>query len=170
MTFFLTSVHCVAHRTNLVALDAVKKPQCKDMSKKIDVVVNAIAKFLKVSSKRKGALQHLQRELNDLEKSMKRYQKVRWFSRWQAITTLCDSLETVLIYLRSLNEDGCADDVAFSLYTKLRNFKFIYCLYFLADILHSLSMLSRVFQYKFVDVSVVGSIIATEIAQLRMLH
>ena len=166
---FLTSVHCVAHRTNLAALDAAKKPQCRDMSKKIDAVVNGVAKFFKTSSKRKTALQNLQRELNDSEKSMKRYQKVRWLSRWQAITTLCDSLESVLVCFRTLNEDGCTDEVALSLYTKLRNFKFIYCLYFLADILHSLSMLSRVFQYKFVDVSAVGSIIATEIAQLRML-
>ena len=62
---FLTSVHCVAHLTNLVAVDVAKKPQCKDMSKKIDALVNGMAKVFKTSSKRKVALESLQKELND---------------------------------------------------------------------------------------------------------
>ena len=55
------------------------------------------------------------------------------------------------------------------LYEKLRNFKMLYCLHFLADILHCLSMLSKLFQAKFLDISSVESIIRTEITQIRML-
>jgi len=53
--------------------------------------------------------------------------------------------------------------------TKLKQFKYIYILYFPTDILHSLALLSKVFQNKFVDVTTVGSIVRTKIAQIRML-
>ena len=45
----------------------------------------------------------------------------------------------------------------------------LYCLHFLADILHCLSMLSKLFQAKFMDISSVGSVIRTKITQIRML-
>jgi hypothetical protein len=92
---------------------------------------------------------------------MKRYHKICWLSRWQAISSLCDSLEYVLIFFQ--NE---SDVVAKSVLEKLGQFKYIYILYFLADILHSLGMLSKVFQLKFVDVTTMGSIVRTEVAQI----
>jgi len=51
----------------------------------------------------------------------------------------------------------------------LGQFKYIYILYFFANILHSLAMLSKIFQLKFVDVTTVGSIICSEIAQICMM-
>ena len=112
-------------------------------------------------------MQALQKELNDAQRSMKRYQKLRWLCRWQAITSLCDSLESVLVLLGAANDDG--DDLDLTLYTKLRTFKFVYCLYFLADILHRLSRLSKVFQHKFVDVSSIGSVIRTGVTSLQLM-
>jgi hypothetical protein len=95
---------------------------------------------------------------------MKRYHKICWLSRWQAISSLCDSLEYVLIFFQ--NE---SDVVAKSVLEKLGQFKYIYILYFLADILHSLGMLSKVFQLKFVNVTTVGNIVHTEVAQIRIM-
>jgi hypothetical protein len=164
---FLTSTHCVAHRTNLAALEASKNASCKDISSEIDSMLNTLAGHFKKSSKRKSALQALQNELNDAQKTLKRYHKIRWLSRWQAITTLCDSLESVLVYLRDAQtsrDDGSAP----LLYAKLREFKFIYILYFLADILKMLSILSKIFQSKLVDISSIGSIVKTEMASIRM--
>ena len=51
----------------------------------------------------------------------------------------------------------------------MENFKYIYVVYFLDDIFHSLAMLSKIFQLKFVDVTIVGSIVRTEVAQIRMM-
>ena len=51
----------------------------------------------------------------------------------------------------------------------MENFKYIYVVYFLDDILHSLAMLSKIFQLKFVDVTIVGSIVRTKVAQIRMM-
>ena len=42
-------------------------------------------------------------------------------------------------------------------------------LYFLADILHILSMLLGLFQNKFVDITTIGSVVKTDIVQIRML-
>ena len=63
---------------------------------------------------------------------------------WQVVTNFCDSLENVIAYFH----DGlCTDDDVATclLYTKLRISKYIYYLYFLAIILYSLFVLSRIF-------------------------
>jgi hypothetical protein len=46
--------------------------------------------------------------------------------------------------------------------------KYIYVFYFLADILHVLSMLSRLFENQFVDITTIGSVVKTNIVQIRM--
>ena len=83
------------------------------------------------------------------------------------MTTLCDFLKSVLVYLRdsysSPNVDGCH-----VLYDKLKEFKFIYVLYFLADILQMFDKLSKIFQCELVDISCLGSIVKSEIATIRM--
>jgi hypothetical protein len=95
---FILSCHCVAHRTNLASLDASKTSDCKVISDEVDRILNAIASYFNSSSKRKHALTILQAVLFYAKKTIKRYHKIRWLSRWQAVTTLCDSLESVLCY------------------------------------------------------------------------
>jgi hypothetical protein len=164
---FMTSSHCVAHRTNLAALEAAKTPACKEVSANVDALLNVLAAHFKVSSKRKANLHALQVQFNDAQKSLKRFHKIRWLSRWEAITTLCDSLESVLVFMRDcpVSRDDSSPSI---LYGKLREFKLIYILYFLADILFMLAKLSKIFQFKFVDVSSIGQIVKTEIASIRM--
>jgi hypothetical protein len=60
------------------------------------------------------------------------------------------------------------DSSLLMLYGKLSDFKFIYILYFFANILSMLANLSRVFQYKFFEVSSMGQIVKTEIALIDM--
>ena len=111
------------------------------MSKKIDALLNSVAMHFKKSCTRKSALLRLQEELSDSTKCLKMYHKIRWLSRWQAVTTFCDSLESVLIYFRDNHdmEDGDGSNI----FKKLRTFQYIYVLYFLADILYILLMLSH---------------------------
>ena len=85
------------------------------------------------------------------------------------MTNLCDSLESVLTYLRDSPRKKKNEKEFSELYEKLRDFKMLYCLHFLADILHCLSMLSKLFQAKFVNISSVKSVIRIEITQIRML-
>ena len=55
------------------------------------------------------------------------------------------------------------DGVGSNIFKKLRTFKYIYVFYFFVDILHILSMLSCLFQNKFVDITTIGSVIKTDI-------
>lgn len=56
---FLTSVHCVAHRTNLAALEAVKYNKC--LSTETDALVNSMPAYFKNSGKKKCALDGIQK-------------------------------------------------------------------------------------------------------------
>jgi hypothetical protein len=69
LNHFLTSIHCVAHRTNLTALEADKSLFCKDFSNTIDKVLNKVAAFFKRSAGHKQSLLKLQLDLFDAQKS-----------------------------------------------------------------------------------------------------
>ena len=71
------------------------------LSLDVNYVLNALASHFNKSSKRKSTLQALQDELNDAKKKLKRYHKIKWISRFEVVTTLCDLLESVLTYLRN---------------------------------------------------------------------
>jgi hypothetical protein len=44
---FMTSIHCIVHGTNLAALEASKNPSCKELSIKIDILINDLASLFK---------------------------------------------------------------------------------------------------------------------------
>ena len=74
---FLINIHCIAHRTNLAALQATQCDDCKKISSEIDNMINLLAKMFKRSGKKKSALSVLQKELNDSQKSLQRFHKIR---------------------------------------------------------------------------------------------
>ena len=55
---FLINIHCIAHRTNLAALQAAQCVDCKKMSSKIDNMVNLLAEMFKRSRKKNLHLLH----------------------------------------------------------------------------------------------------------------
>ena len=96
---FLINIHCIAYRTNLATLQAVQCVDYKKMSSEIDNMVNLLTEMFKRSGKKKSALSALQKELNDAQKSLQRFHKIRWLSRYQAIgATSYDSLELLLVF------------------------------------------------------------------------
>lgn len=165
---FLTSVHCVAHMINLAAIDTIKIGPCKYMSRKINVILNLVVIYFKKSCKKKNTLFRLQEELADFTKCLKIYYKIRWLSRWQAVTTLYDYLENVLTYFRN-NHDAMENEVGSNIFRKFCTFKYIYVFYFFANILHVLSMLSPLFQNKIVCIAIIGSVVNTNIVQIHMI-
>ena len=127
---FILSIHCVAHRTNFASLNAANSASYKNLSTLFDNLINDTASHFKRSSKAKSRLNELQEKIYDAQKSLKKYQKIGWLSRWQSITTLCDTLERVLTYFRDVENDDVGPSDG-SIFTRLRTFKYIYCLYFL---------------------------------------
>ena len=75
-------------------MEASKTNGYKELSFDIDHVLNALFGHFNKSSKMKSTLQELQDKLNDAQKTLKRYHKIRWLSRFEVVTTLCDSLES----------------------------------------------------------------------------
>ena len=81
---------------------------------------------------------------------------------------MCDTLESLLTYFHDV-EIGDDDPNDCSIFTRLRIYKHIYCLYFFVDILYGLSILNKVFQYKYVDVSTIGTFFNVEITSIHNL-
>ena len=98
---------------------------------------------------------------------MKRYHKIRWLSRWQTISVLCDSLESVFICFQEVDESKAS--ITKFIFEKIGSVQVYLYLIFFANILHLLAMLSKVFQLKFVDIITVESIVRTEVAQICMM-
>jgi len=151
----------------LATLEAAKSQDCKSLSTEVDLLVKSLVAYFKKFGKKKCALHGIQIELNDAQKILKRYHKIRWLSRFQAISTLCDSLEFVIVYFRNVPREK-DDGTTPLLYNKLRNFKYIYILYFLANLLYGLTILSKIFQFKFVDVTSIGLLVRTQIESIHM--
>jgi len=83
------------------------------------------------------------------------------------VTTLCDSLKLIQVFLHDILHSW--DGGSTSLFCKLNNFKFIYVLYFLVDILYILSKLSRIFQINFLTFCLlIRSIVKTKITSIRL--
>lgn len=51
ISLFVISTHCIAHRTNLVALEATKSIEYKCLYTKIDIVVNSLPNYFKYYGK-----------------------------------------------------------------------------------------------------------------------
>ena len=81
VSLFLINIHCITHRTNLAALQA-QCVDCKKMSLEIDNMVNLLAEMFKRSGKKKSTLTALQKELNDAQKSLQRFHKIKWLFRY----------------------------------------------------------------------------------------
>ena len=83
VNIFLTSIYCVAHRTNLVALELLKQKNFKELSLDVDHISNALAGHFNKSSKRISVLQALRDELNDAQDTLKKYHKIHWLSNFK---------------------------------------------------------------------------------------
>ena len=159
ISLFVISTHCIAHRTNLVALEATKSIEYKCLYTKIDIVVNSLPNYFLSIMEKYMLLIWLKFEWcrKKLWKNIIKLKCCLYFrpyshcvifwSLWLCIFVTCQGKTLI----------------ALTLYDKLRNFKYIYILYFLVDLLHDLTILSKIFQYKFVDAANIRSFVKKQI-------
>ena len=147
----LTSIHCVAHRTNLVVSDTTKKIT---YAKHIDRLINNIANYFSSSSNRMEELKIVQEELDCEVIKMQRIFEIRWLSRHGCLAKICKSMDALLCLLAKERMD---------LHAILSTFECIYAMHFLADILQKLTDLSLRFQRDYVDVSTIHGIVISTI-------
>ena len=88
-------------------------------------------------------------------------------SQWLPLTTLCDYFERIIIYFHE-NAYAIKDDSKQIIYIKLYHFKYTHILYFIVDVLHIVSMQSRIFQHKVVDITTIHLVLTTDVIQIHM--
>ena len=74
-----------------------------------------------------------QKNLNDAQDIMKKYRKIRWLSNFQAISTLWDPLEYVIVYFHDVPKDK--NDGIIHFYDKFRkniSSTYIFCNFWLS--------------------------------------
>jgi hypothetical protein len=95
---------------------------CDVISKEVDSLLNFNVSHFRKSSKHKVALQTLQKKGSMI---IKDDEKVKWLSKWQASTILCDNLKSVTTYYHDApieKDDGFTP----LMYKKLNLFKLKY--------------------------------------------
>lgn len=90
----------MANRIYLAPLDTTKFLDGKELLKDVDNILNVVTGHFKKFAKHKNVFYKLQLELNDTWKILKHCQKICWLLKWQAISTLCDLLESMLTYYK----------------------------------------------------------------------
>jgi hypothetical protein len=89
--------------------------------------------------------------------------------RFQAISIFYYSLKSVLAYFRNMPRKKIDGIAAFTL-EKLKTFKYIYQMYFLANLLYNLVVLLKISQNKYVDVTNIGSFINIKVESICTLY
>ncbi|KAI5075082.1 hypothetical protein GOP47_0009158 [Adiantum capillus-veneris] len=144
---------------NALAVSSVAKNS--DIAITLEKLVNSIATHFNHSNKRLAELRITQEDLACPILRLEHTFDVRWLSRASAIGKVCSSLDTILMHTK---------EKAPSLFDDLSKFENIYCLFFLADILKGMSVVSKLFQKEFVDVTTVSAIIQKEINLIQQYY
>ena len=162
----LLATHCIAHRLALAAAQAADNiPYLV----KFQEILNTVYKYFEYSPKNMSRLERIQKVLSDASDSDsnkgKRFKQV-FGTRWLSFE---GSLEAVLANYSSLLSVLASDTSAKSqgLLKSVSSYKFLYVASFMADAMSQISALSRIFQKKDIDCSVVNDHIVGCIGTLK---
>ena len=138
----LISIHCLAHRINLVSSDIIEK---FPLLKLIDTTLYNGHKLFKRSPQKLQILEAL--ELQELKKIYKvlKPTKIRWFSLYNALIRLLFLWNPMVEALKELENE---DVNALGLYSCLTTYKFLFMAHYLTDFMGTLNILNLVFQDK----------------------
>ena len=141
------------HRLALACNSAEKKV---DFCKHVEYIIKSIYNFFSNSSKRIDSLRKCQEILDHPILKIKKIYEIRWLSWYEAVKNLCLSIEPLmdtLLETITTTTNNFQKQNFISLYTQICDWKFLAFLYFLWDILGYLSILSKVFQRKIIQIS-----------------
>jgi hypothetical protein len=159
-------MYCIACRINLSALSAVKNVNCVD---DIDSYVKQLYKFDHSSPL---IMNQVRKVTEILEQQVLKFQylhDVRWFaSKVGALTALVMDWKSVIVHLGNIvaTEKGNITAVAKGLLKKMKDFKFLYMIYFIVDYLCILKSLSLLFQKQDILISTVELHVENAVAAL----
>ncbi|XP_078614277.1 uncharacterized protein C17orf113-like [Branchiostoma floridae x Branchiostoma japonicum] len=155
------STHCVAHRHSLaVSQAAANFPYLR----RVQNTVGSLHSFFARSARKNQALKEVQEALDEPVLKMLELHRVRWLSFGNCVVNIRRSMRALLEMLR---EEAEEDPQAAGLYNELRDYKFLYTINMLEDVLAVLNMVSKIFQTKGLDFAQVDSTINSVIGSLQ---
>ena len=148
---FLAAHHCIAHRLVLACGQSADEIS---YLKRFKSVLDQLYRFYSNSAVRTAGLRAIQEVLNDPQLKLTQAKDARWLSHERAVSNLRQCFTSVLLSLdKEGTERNCAE--AAGLLTFVRSYNLIASLYMFSDILPPLASLSRAFQRKDVNFTVI---------------
>jgi hypothetical protein len=144
---FLISVHCMAHRLNLVTEKAAKEEPFTNSFQKM---LSDIFYYFKKSTARILQLKQIQEILDLPEIRMKEVHEIRWISFYKALESIYRTYTALVKFF-----SGKTDSKAKAIHVQLINIRFVYCLHMLMDIIPSFAQLSMIMQKQHLDIAAV---------------
>ena len=152
---FLVAHHCIAHRLALACGQSANEiPYLKRFKNVLDQLYH----FYDNSAVRTAGLRSIQEVLDDPRLKLTQAKDVQWLSHEKAVSHLRQCFTSVIM---SLEKEGTErhNAEAAGLLTFVRSFKFIASLCRFSDVLPPLASLSRAFQQKDVNFTVVKPLV-----------
>lgn len=164
---YVLSVWCFAHRLELAVKDAFKSTY---MTTVVDTL-SLIYYFYKGSGKRNKEIQDLAENMDEHFLKPVRPNGTRWVEhKLKAVFKMISNWKLVAMHLMSYAEDATnrAEDRAKArgIITKIRQYKSIYYLHFIADLLGEVAKISLLFQRD--DINVSSAVTKLEAAHLTL--
>ena len=150
-TPFLVANHCIAHRLALACGQAANEiPYLK----RFKDILDQLYRYYENSAVRTAGLRAIQKVLNDPHLKLTQAKDVRWLSHEKTVSNLRRCFFFFFTSLeREAEERNCTQAAGLVVFAK--KYKFVAALYMFSDVLPSLANLSRAFQRKEVDFTVV---------------
>ena len=146
---FCISIHCMAHRLNLCSSQASKDiPYLKTFEKTMTELYYYFGGSK--SGNRKCELQDIQRVLDDPQIKIKECHEIRWISFCSAIEAVFKTWLSLVTYF-----SRHSDSTSRSIHAKLTDYRFVYTMHFLLDILPHVAQLSLLLQKRDIDIAAV---------------
>lgn len=144
----MISIHCMAHRLNLVTSKAAENvPYIKN---EFQEAMTNLFYYLHKSAVRTANLANVQKVFDLPEMKIKKIHEIRWCSFYEALKSVYLSWAPIVTFLRSEKTSKAQEILKVML-----NVKFVYCLHAMMDILPAMATLSLKMQQTDLDLGAV---------------
>ncbi|KAA6339211.1 MAG: hypothetical protein EZS28_052629, partial [Streblomastix strix] len=141
---FIIIIHCIAHRLNLAALDALKGIQLQHL-RTTEAVTQQLWHYFAASSLHAAIFAQIHCVNEDEQVKLKRLVPTRWLSCYDSVTATIIELTSIWIALNQIWIERRDSSAKGLLYQTMKK-KFIMSLYILKNVLFHIKRLSLVFQ------------------------
>ncbi|KAL4098362.1 hypothetical protein QTP88_022991 [Uroleucon formosanum] len=161
-------IHCNAHILNLCLIDLAKQVS---YVRNVFGTLNTLHNFIGASSKRHAIFEKMYSVLNvstcDGPKTLKSLSDTRWSCRLDALKAVLLNFQTVVSTLENISEnDAVYVSDANALLKSINTFEFLFCIYFLKNIMLLTNVLSKYLQSSSIIYSNVQSMAKVTIQEL----